>query len=238
MGVTAKFQSFGPFFLSGALVTAPHIYHYAAGTSSDKNAYVDRAKGSTVAQPLVGDSNGIASAYFDGLYKIVVMNATETVTLYTWDNYEIIGDIEYQGQIQFPSTQNPSSDVNALDDYEEGLWTPSVGGNATYSAQLGRYTKIGNQITVSCYLIINAIGTGSASLISGLPFAVEPYGNYTGVVNFSSGAISPIYVVASADASGYAVALYGLTSAATGASVLSLMGNGTLISFSLTYRTN
>jgi hypothetical protein len=66
--------------------------------------------------------------------------------------------------------------ANALDDYEEGTWTPSVGGTATYTHQDGRYTKIGNTVHVSCRFTINLIGTGSTSRLSGLPFASENLG--------------------------------------------------------------
>ena len=36
-----------------------------------------------------------------------------------------------------------TAQANALDDYEEGTWTPSIGGNATYNALEGNYIKIG-----------------------------------------------------------------------------------------------
>jgi hypothetical protein len=39
--------------------------------------------------------------------------------------------------------------ANELDDYEEGTWTPSVGGTATYSDQNGTYTKIGRTVTIN-----------------------------------------------------------------------------------------
>ena len=65
---------------------------------------------------------------------------------------------------------------NKLDDYEEGTWVPafSFGGGAvgmTYSAQEGRYTKIGSLVTVSCYCVLSNKGTstGGANL-TGLPF--------------------------------------------------------------------
>ena len=74
------------------------------------------------------------------------------------------------GQIVFPGTQSASSDANTLDDYEEGTWTPSIGGNATYLGQAGFYRKIGSLVFVSGYLNINVRGTGSTSTISGLPF--------------------------------------------------------------------
>ena len=61
--------------------------------------------------------------------------------------------------------------ANLLDDYEEGTFTPSVGGNASYTTQVGHYTKIGNSVTILCELHINTLGTGSASTITGIPFA-------------------------------------------------------------------
>ena len=58
-----------------------------------------------------------------------------------------------------------------LADYEEGTWTPSLGGNTTYNGQTGTYTKVGRLVFVRGILLINAIGTGSTTQISGLPFA-------------------------------------------------------------------
>ena len=72
--------------------------------------------------------------------------------------------------ITFPATQSASSDVNTLDDYEEGTWTPSLGGTATYSARTGDYVKIGVMVTAFFDITVSSIGTGSGSLISGLPF--------------------------------------------------------------------
>ena len=72
--------------------------------------------------------------------------------------------------ITFPATQSASTDANTLDDYEEGTWTPSLGGTATYNGQTGTYTKIGNVVTLLGNISVNIIGTGSTTLISGLPF--------------------------------------------------------------------
>lgn len=88
MGVNALFHQLGPFFNAGALVGAPKLYHYIAGTSTLLDAWTDRAKSTTAAQPIVGDARGIVSAYFDGLYKLVVKDSAD-VTLYTWDNVDL-----------------------------------------------------------------------------------------------------------------------------------------------------
>jgi hypothetical protein len=90
-----------------------------------------------------------------------------------WSDTYIGGNLSVAGgQIKFPATQSASSDANTLDDYEEGTWTPSIGGNATYSNQVGRYIKIGNQVFAHFAIGITLQGTGSTiSQINGLPFA-------------------------------------------------------------------
>src|SRR4051794_38729536 len=39
------------------------------------------------------------------------------------------------GQLVFPATQNAAAGVNTLDDYEEGSWTPVIGGDGGTSGQ-------------------------------------------------------------------------------------------------------
>ena len=72
--------------------------------------------------------------------------------------------------ITFPATQSASTDANTLDDYEEGTWTPSIGGNATYISNSGFYRKIGSLVFISAYMLVQTRGTGSNYIISGLPF--------------------------------------------------------------------
>jgi hypothetical protein len=62
--------------------------------------------------------------------------------------------------------------ANALDDYEEGTWTPSLGGNTTYGGQSGYYVKVGSLVIVQGQVGVTTIGTGSTTVISGLPFTV------------------------------------------------------------------
>jgi hypothetical protein len=74
--------------------------------------------------------------------------------------------------ITFPAAQSASTDGNTLDDYEEGTWTPNVGGNTTYSSQVGTYVKIGRLVFANFQFAISSLGTGgSISQINGLPFA-------------------------------------------------------------------
>ena len=67
--------------------------------------------------------------------------------------------------------------ANALDDYEEGTWTPGFGG-ATLTTATGHYTKIGNQVTVHYHIVsTGGMPTSSAQVqISGLPFTIDSNG--------------------------------------------------------------
>jgi len=69
--------------------------------------------------------------------------------------------------------------ANALDDYEEGTWTPVfygdiTAGSYTYATSIsgGGYRKIGSQVTVWCSLIdVSQSVAGSGQMVvSGLPF--------------------------------------------------------------------
>lgn len=83
-----------------------------------------------------------------------------------------------QGQIERNILDNASyTQVNNNPNTNtRGLWTPGVGGNATYTAnRTGTWMRIGKQVMVSFDMEINAIGSGSTTTIIGLPFVVEGY---------------------------------------------------------------
>jgi hypothetical protein len=103
--------------------------------------------------------------------------------------------------------------ANALDDYEEGTFTPSIvgtstAGTATYVAngRVGRYTKIGNRVFFDLYLSWTAhTGTGNLE-INGLPFTVQNTTNlnrnYTAIfsgVALTAGNIGAAYTAPGSD---------------------------------------
>lgn len=86
-----------------------------------------------------------------------------------------------------------TADANALDDYEEGTWTPvyqgaTSAGTYAYGSRFGNYTKIGNQVHVHCNInniTVTTAGTGIAQ-ISGLPFTAKANsGTYQGSIRLS-----------------------------------------------------
>ena len=85
----------------------------------------------------------------------------------------------HTGNVAFPATQSASGDANTLDDYEEGSWTPVIGGatnesGQSYSVQSGTYLKIGNTVIVYAKALATTIGTVNGSVrVKGLPFTVS-----------------------------------------------------------------
>jgi len=72
-----------------------------------------------------------------------------------------------------------TAEVNGLHDYEEGTWTPVLGGSTStsgqsYSVQAGTYTKIGNTVNAHAYISLSNVGTvaGTYAYIMGFPFTV------------------------------------------------------------------
>ena len=94
--------------------------------------------------------------------------------------------------ITFPATQSASTNVNTLDDYEEGTWTPIIDGfttspTITYTTQAATYTKVGRLVTFEFLVRGNRTSGGSGRIfIRGLPFtSAEVYG-YSVVVSSSN----------------------------------------------------
>jgi len=61
-----------------------------------------------------------------------------------------------------------------LDDYEEGTWTPTdlSGAGLTFASALGRYTKVGNQVTAWAWIQYPVTVSGLDNTIGGLPFTI------------------------------------------------------------------
>ena len=135
--------------------------------------------------------------------------------------------------ISFPATQSASTDVNTLDDYEEGTWTPSVGGTATYTTQTGRYTKIGNIVYIQGQISILLLLTGSASTLSGLPFSAASGSSEGGfnVTYFAGFAVNVIQPVLGVNGSSTNCTVYSRTTAGTGSSAVNVFGDSARLFF-------
>ena len=83
--------------------------------------------------------------------------------------------------------------ANALDDYEEGTWTPQFSAGETLSVFSARYVKIGRLVTANCYIynFSDLSGNSNRFDIEGLPFPASGsnyHGGgfiaYAGVMNY------------------------------------------------------
>lgn len=101
MSGIAQFMKWGPFYHSGELQTAPRLYHYAAGTTDQKDVWVDRGKSQTAAQPIQGNSDGTIAGFFSGLYKIVIKSSDDAIILEQWDSIQIVDPLhlDLEGEV-------------------------------------------------------------------------------------------------------------------------------------------
>lgn len=97
--------------------------------------------------------------------------------------------IQVSNGVRFGGTT--STDVNTLDFYQEGTFTPVVAGSTTagtgtYTTQVGTYTRIGNTVHFNVTVVWTAhTGTGNL-LVNGLPFTSNATANRIYSVSVSS----------------------------------------------------
>ena len=182
-----------------------------------------------------GTSNTLGDIYFATRSVTTDTAPTERARITSAGVLDIGTGAGAVGQIQFPATQVASSNANTLDDYEEGTWTPSLGGNATYDFQSGAYTKVGNVVTITGVIRPTSLGTGSTNTLTGLPFSVA--NDTFGGIAFGNGfAVSVVSVYLYV--SGTSLTTYGFTAAASNTALLNLFQTNTRIWFSATYLTS
>jgi hypothetical protein len=140
------------------------------GVANGDNLYIASDDTTDVGLKFDGDANAIYACTATGAIR------DNAVTL--GDPTVRFKDLYLSGNVYLGGTTS----ANALDDYEEGTWTPvyvpgtGAFGSVTYAAadRVGRYTKIGNLVYVCAFMRTDAVTVGTASgnlKIGGLPFA-------------------------------------------------------------------
>ncbi len=183
------------FRINGALpfdgsepMTGPLNIVNAAGGSSDAFGgtliKLSNFTPGVLLEDLSTSANEVLISNDGGQLKVFgVADGTSTLTLLF--TIGTAGLITTRGQIAFPATQNPSTDVNTLDEYEEGTFTPvlSFGGattGITYSIQTGSYVKIGKLVFAQARIILTSKGSATGQARLNVPFGNENTNqNYT-----------------------------------------------------------
>lgn len=126
-----------------------------------------------------------------------------------------------------------------LDDYEEGNWTPGLSsGTPTFTNQIGRYTKVGNLVTVSGRLTINQMNGADAYLINGLPFVPDNDSLQSSMVfnTWSGLSTTPVYAVGATLANQNLFVLTAITAGSASLGLLSILTSGSDVYFSGSYQ--
>ena len=157
-----------------------HLGSFVGGTSntSGAGAYIGigNATGTSRGVRIGGvNTSGNTGAHDMVLYTNIASTAPEERVRITSNGYLRLADkgIQFNGD---------TAAANALDDYEEGTWTPefiALSGTmqtVNYGGRVGKYTKIGNVVHADFVVSwASTSGTGSGLLALSMPFA--PYGN-------------------------------------------------------------
>ena len=150
-------------------------------------------KGSGSARPSIKWSNvnngAIGSIYGTEGNALIFSSGTGGATSLTLDSSQVAtfaGEIIAPSGVNFPddASSNPSSDVNTLDSYEEGTWTPVFKSGSdilTFPNFTAVYTKIGNMVHLT-YGLSNQTTSGTVSStatfsVEGIPFAAKKNSN-------------------------------------------------------------
>lgn len=127
--------------------------------------------------------------------------------------------------------------TNVLHDYEEGDWTPSLGGNASYDIQYGRYAKVGDLVYVRFAIRAPTLGTGSTYIISGLPYTASSEMSGLSVGYYDGAAVNFYAMVGTVE--GSAISIYLKTSISNNAlQTTNFFQNNTRLYASAVYRTS
>jgi len=98
-------------------------------------------------------------------------------------------DLYLSGGVVF-GTPSGSATSNTLDDYETGTWTPNWvnAPTGTITGTVGKYTKVGNLVTLYLAVTGSAMGISTYARISNLPFSAAA--TYQGTGTYIVGGIS------------------------------------------------
>jgi hypothetical protein len=185
LGATVKYLSDG---LGNDSALALSTSRIAIGSTIDSGELIT-AYGSTEAA-IVFQNSSSGTGTGNGLY-LGTLDAENY--LWTYENQDMIFGANNTERMRILSGggltfNGDTAAANALDDYEEGTWTPTTAtAGYTINTSAGSYTKIGRQVTFRCVVNFSAVNAASNSfvVISGLPFSTSAI-SYSGIVREDS----------------------------------------------------
>ena len=123
---------------------------------------------SAIVHKYTGASNPVLLGQYNSSGDASINNQANANLLFATNNTERMRILS-SGGLTF---NGDTAQANALDDYEEGTWTPTISSAGTISASNARYTKIGDLVHV--YGNITSFSNRTSSntvIITSLPYA-------------------------------------------------------------------
>jgi len=168
---------------TGKLIADGRVPLYLDRLTNDGDIAVFR-KGGTIAGTIGSAANGTeiylagAGANTSGIFCSngnsllsmkagVLANGTQDLgsSSYKFKDLHLSGGVVFGG-----AGGSGTSTSNTLDSYEEGTFTPTLGGGATATSMSGTYTKVGRLVTITLSLLNSTITGSPNNIVSGLPF--------------------------------------------------------------------
>jgi hypothetical protein len=142
---------------------------------------------------LTGNTNGTHRIFAGTADNLYIAAATARGISFWVNGTSDIGTITSDGYVRLTSASGgiqfngDTAAANALDDYEEGTWTPTVRGGTTagtytLSNIIAYYTKIGNKVTIWANFGFSVASGGTTYIkIGGAPFSYKANSSLAGV---------------------------------------------------------
>jgi hypothetical protein len=183
-------------------------------------------------QFLVGNANtGASTLVYAGLPAKNIVNVDGTALVASQLIAGAVAQVVYDGTKFILLSGSPIFVTS-------GTWTPAVGGSATYTAQVGSFLKltvpsVGSVVSFNGTMTINAIGSGSTSIVTGLPFGSSTVNDICQVrlANAANTIVSAV-----GNIGGTSINVLSRAVAAVSDSAVAVFGNGTICVMSGMYR--
>ena len=226
------------------------------GSSNDNPLQLDTSNGNGAHMRFL--QNGSTKHYLGcgggismGNANQLAIRSTDHIHFATGNSSSIKASFLNGGGLSF---NGDTAQANAIDDYEEGTWTPTVqgpGGTGTHGAgNAGFYTKIGNVVHAHATIHWTAISgtTNGVVVVLGLPYATKNASHYRStslmggqVVGFHNGANAAMNIGIGVDANQSFAYITGINGASTSSYNYThqptVNSTGHVFGFALTYLT-
>jgi hypothetical protein len=181
------------------------LFHTYSGSASAERMRLTSAGNVGIGTASPQDYSGFTTLHINGksggnggVLRLTAFDNTSSINIYTQSGSAIFNNTVNNSSTKFLSNDvekiaittngitfnGDTAAANALDDYEEGTWTPALSaaggtGSPTYSVRNGWYTKIGRQVTITWFIEFQKnTMSGGTMVMSSFPFTLINGGGY------------------------------------------------------------